>query len=456
MKKVISLSLLSISLVACANNPFRSYNKESTNAIKSLNQGKTSVVLEQCESSSDVVLQMECGSVQRFDSSYSKSNVNFSNANLYVDAWAASFHNKTGGAVLDATQAGLLNDSAIDYQVKDYEKVMLSTYKSMNLISLGQYDDARIEMQRMYQLEQVIKNYREQLYAQTQANTQKEQQYSSAPSLDKFEAANRSKYDFTSLDDPTVLALKNGYQSAFSHYLAGYLFEALGEPDLARPGYLNSYKINPTTLSGDAVKNLDNNNLVQNGYTDLLIIEEVGHAPQLKSVNLNVPYNFGSNNCVGAVSIAFPELTVDKTDYPASNISVNGKAMSPIMLTDIDLMAKRSLKDNIPNLFINNMIRVTRDVVAQQLACKSGNAFVSLGTTLSTAFLSSQADERSWVFLPSKFYVTRVRVPYGQVKLDMNTQSGSRSYNLNVSQPYQVVDFRIMGSTVYFNKSANM
>ena len=31
-------------------------------------------------------------------------------------------------------------------------------------------------------------------------------------------------------------ALKNSYQSALSHYLAGFVYEALGEPSLGRAG----------------------------------------------------------------------------------------------------------------------------------------------------------------------------------------------------------------------------
>jgi hypothetical protein len=37
------------------------------------------------------------------------------------------------------------------------------------------------------------------------------------------------------LDAPEVVSLKNSYQSAFSHYLAGFVYEALGEKDLAAP-----------------------------------------------------------------------------------------------------------------------------------------------------------------------------------------------------------------------------
>ena len=40
-------------------------------------------------------------------------------------------------------------------------------------------------------------------------------------------------------------ALKNGYQSALSHYLAGFVYESLGEPSLAAPGYRLANELQP-------------------------------------------------------------------------------------------------------------------------------------------------------------------------------------------------------------------
>ena len=40
-------------------------------------------------------------------------------------------------------------------------------------------------------------------------------------------------------------ALKNSYQSALAHYLAGFIYEALGEPSLAAPGYRLANELQP-------------------------------------------------------------------------------------------------------------------------------------------------------------------------------------------------------------------
>jgi hypothetical protein len=52
-------------------------------------------------------------------------------------------------------------------------------------------------------------------------------------------------YPVETLNDPEVLALKNGYQNALSHYLAGFLYEALNESGLAAPGYRKAIELRP-------------------------------------------------------------------------------------------------------------------------------------------------------------------------------------------------------------------
>ena len=44
-----------------------------------------------------------------------------------------------------------------------------------------------------------------------------------------------------------MLALKNGYQNALSHYLAGFMYEVLGESGLAAPGYRKAIELKPET-----------------------------------------------------------------------------------------------------------------------------------------------------------------------------------------------------------------
>ena len=44
-------------------------------------------------------------------------------------------------------------------------------------------------------------------------------------------------YPVETLNDPEVLALKNGYQNALSHYLAGFMVRSAGRVRPGCPGY---------------------------------------------------------------------------------------------------------------------------------------------------------------------------------------------------------------------------
>jgi hypothetical protein len=71
---------------------------------------------------------------------------------------------------------------------------------------------------------------------------------------------------------------ENSYQSAFSHYLAGFVYEALGEKDLAAPGYRKAAELRPNTpLLEQALVNLDKPS--KSDDSDILIVVQSGLAP---------------------------------------------------------------------------------------------------------------------------------------------------------------------------------
>ena len=67
-----------------------------------------------------------------------------------------------------------------------------------------------------------------------------------------------SGYPVETIDNAEVNALRNSYQSALSHYLAGFVYEALGEASLAAPGYRLANELQPgRPLLEEALRGLD-------------------------------------------------------------------------------------------------------------------------------------------------------------------------------------------------------
>ena len=61
--------------------------------------------------------------------------------------------------------ATLLGDGFRDYEVQDYEKVMLTTVMAMNRLSQGDLDTARVDIKRTHEREAIIAEVAKQTLA---------------------------------------------------------------------------------------------------------------------------------------------------------------------------------------------------------------------------------------------------------------------------------------------------
>lgn len=456
--KLILLILVSSSLTSCANNPLRSYSSETNQPLQDVTNHQLQKAIDAFGGDdSDVMNRLELASLYRMDMQYPKSIDNLISANAYVDLWYQSYNNTQAGNVGNVLEAGLLNDKVLNYQVKDYEKVMIFTYQALNHLDAGDTNSARVEITRMYQMEDKIKNFRDAQYAKAKASASNNPQ--GAPSLDQFESANKNSYDFSFINQTSALKLENSYQNAFSHYLAGFVFEKLGEKDLAYPAYRRALELNPGNTMIQANLNIINNHKVlAPGTTDLLIVEEVGHAPQVVSKSLSVPWviNRNNNNCPIVLKMSIPSLRVDQTDKVVPIKLDDRSNLNPVFFTDINLMAARTIHDNLPNIFIENLIRVGRDFLAQQEACQQGGGIGSLAAA-GFGQIFNEADERTWVMLPSKFYVTRTTLKQGIHQITVQLPNGATSsVKVKLSQAHQVLVIRVIGNSIYFSQEQAM
>ncbi len=432
-------------LISCANNIFSSYNSNINKTLDNLSNGNVSLADKNIQNQSDLLFNLESGVINRLSGEYQKSNQYFTNAQLYIDKWVESYHNGKLGLTLDTTKAIILNDKILDYEAKDYEKVMIPTYKSLNYFALGDYNLSRIEITRMYELEGVIEDFHNSTYAKTIEENKK----SKVMSLESVEAAAKSKYNFNVINNDSVLSLKNSYQNAFSHYIAGFIFEAMGESSLSRPGYIKSLELSPNNnMILNSIKNLDYPSL-ENNVSNLLIILEKGHAPLLRAVKIPIPYLI-PNSCLSLVSISFPELLFDK-DVKEVNFLIDGKESSLTLFTDFNLMASRYLHDSLPNIYARNVGRAIKDAVFQQVLCKNYGGVFGLIESIGSVILN-QADERTWATLPSQILLARFKLNYGKHIIKVSSNNNTKIINLSLHQKFSILALRSIGSSIYIDQ----
>lgn len=457
--KTLILSALITSLVGCANNPVSSYKSKTDARLNNIYSGNLGTAME-AESTTDVLFNMEYGSLLRMNQRYESSNLYFTRAQSSIDTWAASWANTTAGKVSTSATAMLLNDNVNDYEPRGYEKSFLTTYHALNHVDLDNLDNARIEIKRMYQIEQAIQNYNQYLYNQASADAQKQSKDKTEDYLTKQIVKN---FDFKDVNSPEVLALKNSYQNAFGHYLAGFIFEALGEPSLARPGYVKAGQLNPTNkLIQQSITNIDKKVRPKTGYTDLLIVEETGHAPQIKSNEVHVPIDLNlvgtKNSCVNMINVFYPSLIIDKTNQATYSYTLDNSMVQPLPMVNTNLMAARAIKDNTSYIITRNVAAAVRNIATSQAACSTGGGLgtlLSVGTSVGGALLD-KVDERSWALLPAQININRQTLAYGTHTIKVVVNGVTYTKEIQLNKPYQILTFRVIGNQVLFNPQNSM
>ncbi len=211
--------------------------------------------------------------------------------------------------------AALVSERLKNYEGQDYEKVWLTTRLAMNRVALGDFENARVDIKRTHEREAVIAEFRskETLAAEEEAKS-------------KGAAAGGKElngYPVETLNDPEVLALKNGYQNALSHYLAGFMYEVLGESGLAAPGYRKAIELKPETgVLEEGLRGLDNRTSFtwkrRQRMTDVLFVVEAGDAPARKPKAFTIPVPTGRG--MVTASISYP--VIEPSNRPAADHAV--------------------------------------------------------------------------------------------------------------------------------------
>lgn len=438
---------LSITFILSGCSVMRSYDDELKQTVDLVAQGQINQAIEQLDSNNtssdkDLLYYFEKGTLQRFNNQYKDSVSTWLSADHLVDEWENEAKIRAG-AILENIGAVTLNDKTRRYDGHDYEKVMLSTQLALDHLLNGDWDFARTEIKKTHERESIIAEVR-------------------AKETDAIEKEGREKgigttfkdlngYPVETLNSPEITSLKNGYQSAFSHYLAGFVYEALGEPSLASAGYRQAIELRPNikTLE-DGLAGLDfRPRQHKPNETDVLVVIESGVAPSLSSVTIPIPVIY---NNLGVIPISFPVLHSDLTHTIAPNtISVDGANTQPLaMITSLDAMSKRALKDDMTGIILRGILRAAIKTASQKALMSSNNSYVALaGVALNVVnVVTESADERTWRTLPSTINVARFNVPTGKHEFTL----GSNKQTLDINGSYAIVVARLINNQVYWSQ----
>lgn len=393
-----------------------------------------------------LLYNLERGELLRLDNRYEESNGSFLVADERVKEWEDKA--KTDPSkLMGMAGAALISERLKGYEGQDYEKVFLTTRLALNRVAMGDLENARVDIKRTHEREAVIAEFR----AKELVAAEEEAQSKGAAKGGK----EINGYPVETLNDPEVLALKNGYSNALSHYLSGFLYEVMNESGLAAPGYRKAIELKPDTpVLEEGLGGLDKRSSFtwkrKQRMTDVLFLVEAGDAPARKPKAFTLPVPTGRG--MVTASISYPIIEPSK-DALLTQLSAADQSFKLERVVDVNVMARRALKDEMPGMVLRGVTRaVVKGVVQDQLQKNAGIFGAVVGAVASVA--TEQADDRMWRMLPGRIYIARGYLPPGEHKISIDGKQIQAP--ITIDGQYALVPLRLYGDRVLVGQVAVM
>jgi hypothetical protein len=302
-------------------------------------------------------------------------------------------------SVSKAAATFLYNDAAQDYPGEDYEKVAIHTMLAHSFIEDGDLKAARVEAARI--------------------NTRLNE-------INGFYEENKNRYK----------------EDAYARYLAGMIYEALGEDDSAIVDYRAALKLYEGDYSkifatrapdhlvvalyrllvkrnrGEEARELKKNYQLQgpkldakDSLAEIVVLHELGEiASKEKS---EFVYPIGSE----IVRFSFPVIRRVKSSYGRTGVRLNEDRSEPADLAqNFDVIARETLEDRRGRIVAKSLARL---ILKSQMTQRAEKEFGALGWLAGNIYgaVTETADTRSWALLPAAIKVTRLQVKPGTYDL---------------------------------------
>jgi hypothetical protein len=302
-------------------------------------------------------------------------------------------------SVSKAAATFLYNDAAQDYPGEDYEKVAIHTMLAHSFIEDGDLKSARVEAARI--------------------NTRLNE-------INGFYEENKNRYK----------------EDAYARYLAGMIYESLGEDDSAIVDYRAALKVYEGDYSkifatrapdhlvvalyrllvkrnrGDEAKELKKDYQLQGPKLDtrenlgeIVVLHELGEIANKEKSEFVYP--IGSE----IVRFSFPVIRRVKNSYGRTGVRLNEDRSEPADLAqNFDMIARETLEDRRGRIVAKSMARL---ILKSQVTQRAEKEFGALGWLAGNIYgaVTETADTRSWALLPAAIKVTRLQVKPGTYDL---------------------------------------
>ena len=452
-------------LVGCATQTQQIKMNESKEQFKNGDLQNTTAAIQSAFKDKNTLYYMELGEVQRLQgpAQIPNSTQSLLAADQLVSRWEATTSDKLRRSFSGASSYVLSEGFSSEYDPKPYEVSLLSQTLALNHLSQGRWNDAMVEAKKMAQREKVIE---ELIQSQVAAVSKVEREQQTNPNTQgatsRIESI--SGYPINLLDDEETRSLKNSYQNPGAYYLSGFIHESQGEASLAAPGYRLAIELRPqVSFFKTSIAKLDSNiaNQSKKSFADTLIIIDTGYMPKIIPYQISQSFNIGGNPRL--VTLTFPVIERSTERFKPTFVQLGDRVANPELVANIDAMARKNLRDEMPGYVLRASSRALVSLAAQYAADRAAQqaanrknqnnqnngsaALIGAIAGMITGY-SLQAinvtDVRHWSTLPAQTYMARMGLPIGPTVLKYTLPSGvTASQTVNLVGGYNVVYIRM-------------
>jgi hypothetical protein len=339
--------------------------------------------------------------LQQANGDYSTSIQSFDKAYAILDDYEnrASISLRNIGSFIGSS---LMSKGAETYYGKGYERTLMHTLNALNYMMLNDFEGAAVEMRRMEQRQEFwLKESEAKI---KKASEDKEKARAQGSDTSRIPAS----YSLASmLEDQEVRALANNYQDPFSYTLSSIIMDVSGQG--AASGDFDEVSLKRAmTLNPDVSKafvKLPNTASLQKNKMDVTLIVLAGEAPALKVEKIRFPLFNGANY----TSVDLPSYASPINDITTLTVTTDQLKLQPPRLLKTDIMAYKTLKDELPGELAKSVVRATTKAIATKQASDQFGNLGGLVASLVFDVGSTYADSgfRNWEMMPNSGYVSK-------------------------------------------------
>lgn len=365
-----------------------------------------------------------------------RSCENYNKSNMFFDAAEDSYKSDVdlqsiGSKGAKTAVSSLVNETVFDYQGSLYERIMVNSYKGLNYMNLGDFDNARVEFNRVLLRQEKAKDYFSKQIAQSRKLLEESAESVAKQLQEESSSKIMSKYGDFFDEFETSKEFVNPYAT----YLASVFFYMDKDYVMAADLFKEVAIINPndkeiqkqfklfderaTSITARKAKNY------------IFVSYEDGFGPKKEEIRFTLPLIFDEE--VITSTFAMPKLTKREASFGV--LKVNKVPTSQIVNFDnvVATEFKITLPSEISKAVASTLVKTSLNALVAKNDSTGG--LLTLASNIVTT-ATTRADVRSWVGLPKTASVCMLENT-GQVEI-LNAQ-GVEVFNEKVDKDKNVL-----------------